>query len=97
SVWQGSAARVPRCRATRNLSVPRAIGSEEPERLRAIADENVLRLLVVVEHHLVRLAADARLLLAAEGRVRGIEVVAVGLIAARLDAAAHAVGGIAIA
>src|SRR5579871_4321234 len=63
---------------------------EEAERLRTIADENVLRLLIVVEHHLVRLAPDARLLVAAERGVCGIEVVAVGPNAARLDPAPHA-------
>ena len=66
--------------------------SEEPELLRAVADEQILGLLVVVEHHLVILAADARLLVAAERRVRRVGVVAVGPHAAGLDGAAHAVG-----
>ena len=45
----------------------------------------------MVEHHLVVFAADARLLVATEGGVRGIGVVAVGPHAAGLDRAAHAV------
>ena len=72
-------------------------GSEEAELLRAVADQQVLGLLVVVEHHLVVLAADARLLVAAERRVRGIGVVAVGPDPARLDAAAEAVGAVHVA
>src|SRR3989440_6869034 len=50
---------------------------EEPQRLRRIAHQQVLGLLVMVEHHLVVFAADARLLVATEGGVRGIGVVAV--------------------
>src|SRR5574338_325033 len=57
---------------------------EEPQRLRRVADEQVLGLLVVVQHHPVRLPADARLLVAAEGGVRRVQVVAVGPDAARL-------------
>jgi ParB family chromosome partitioning protein len=60
--------------------------------LGAVADQEVLGLLVVVEHHRVALAADAGVLVAAERRVRRIEVVAVGPHPAGLDAAAHAVG-----
>jgi hypothetical protein len=71
--------------------------SEEPERLRAVADQQVLRLLVVVEHHLVVLATDAALLVAAERRVRRVDVVAVGPDAAGLDAAAEPVGGVDVA
>src|SRR5580765_2688558 len=58
--------------------------STEPERVRAVRDEQVLGLLVVLQHHLVVLAADARLLVAAEGGMRGIGVVAVGPHAAGL-------------
>src|SRR3954451_17237604 len=47
------------------------IGSEEAERLRVVGHQQVLRLAVVVEHHPVVLAADARVLVAAEGRVGG--------------------------
>ena len=60
--------------------------SEEAELLRAVADQEVLGLLVVIEHHLVGLAADARLLVAAERRMRRIGMVAVGPDAAGLDA-----------
>src|SRR6218665_3638351 len=60
-------------------------GSEEAERLGRVADQHVLGLLVVVEHHLVRLAADARLLVAAEGRVCRIGMVAIGPHATGLD------------
>ncbi len=71
--------------------------SEEAQLVRAVAHEQVLGLLVVVEHHLVVLAADAGLLVAAEGRMRGVGVVAVGPHAACLDAAAHAEGARAVA
>src|SRR5450432_182471 len=60
-------------------------GSEEPELLRAVTDQHVLGLLVVVEHHLVGLAADARLLVATERRMRRIGMVAVGPDPAGLD------------
>jgi hypothetical protein len=46
--------------------------------LLAVADQHVLGLLVVVGHHAVVLPPDARLLVSAEGRVSGIQVVAVG-------------------
>ncbi|CAM2147310.1 hypothetical protein PT2222_10131 [Paraburkholderia tropica] len=65
--------------------------SEETQRLVAIADEQVLRLLIVIEHHLVVLAADARLLVAAERRVRRIRVIAVRPHAPGLDLAAEAI------
>src|SRR5262245_32856328 len=70
---------------------------EEPHCLLAVRDQQVLGLLVVVEHHLVVLAPDARLLVAAERRVRGIVVVAVGPNAAGLDAAPHAEGAVTVA
>src|SRR3954468_4321084 len=71
--------------------------SEEPECLLAVGHQQVLRLLVVVQHHLVVLAPDARLLVAAEGRVRRVRVVAVRPHAARLDATAHAERGVHVA
>src|SRR6516165_3733063 len=71
--------------------------SEEAELLGAIADQHVLRLLIVIEHHLVGLAADARLLIAAERRMGGIGVVAIGPHAAGLDRAAEAVAAIGVA
>src|SRR5688572_31915071 len=74
--------------------VPR---SEEAQLVLAVAHQQVLGLLVVVEHRLVRLAADARLLVPAEGRMGRIGVVAVGPHASRLDAAAHAEGACAVA
>src|SRR5688500_11253240 len=52
--------------------------SEESERVGRVADRHVLGLLVVIQHHLVRLAADARLLVAAEVSMRGIGMVAIG-------------------
>src|SRR3984957_6726055 len=52
--------------------------SEEAELLRAVADQHVLGLLIMIEHHLVVFAADARLLVAAERRMCGIGVVAIG-------------------
>src|ERR1700682_1878396 len=71
--------------------------SEEPLRLIAIGDEQVFGLLVVVEHHLVVLAADARLLVAAERRMGRVQVVAVGPHPAGLDIAPGPVSGIAVA
>src|SRR5438445_9396211 len=70
---------------------------EEAELLRAVANQHVLGLLVVIEHHLVRLAADAGLLVAAKGRMRGIGVIAVGPDPAGLDRAAEPVGAVAVA
>src|SRR5205807_8256943 len=71
--------------------------SEEAELLRAVADQHVLGLLIVVEHHLVGFASHARLLVAAERRMSGIGVIAVGPHAAGLDVAAEAVAGIGVA
>ena len=65
--------------------------SEEAQLVLVHRDEHVLDLAVVVEHHLVRLTAVARLLVAAEGRVRRVGVVAVDPDAARLDRARHLV------
>src|SRR6185312_10758607 len=70
---------------------------KEPHRLRAIAHQYVLGLLVMVEHHLVVFAPDAGLLIAAERRVRRVEVVAIGPHPSRLDAAAHAIGAVDVA
>src|SRR5690606_34709176 len=70
---------------------------EKTERVDVVAHQQVLGLLVVVEHHLVGLAADAGLLVAAERRMRGIQVVAVGPDATGLDPAAHAVGAVDVA
>src|SRR6516162_2251724 len=75
----------------------RAAASEETQWLRAVADEQVLGLLVVVQHHLVVLAPDAGLLIAAKGRVRGIEVIAVDPDAARLDRASEPIGAVDVA
>src|SRR5215472_10442244 len=71
--------------------------SEETHWLRAVADEQVFCLLVVVQHHLVVLAPDAGLLIAAKGRVRGIEVIAVDPDAARLDRASEPIGAVDVA
>src|SRR6478609_820957 len=72
-------------------------GSEESLGLVAVGHQQVLGLLVVVEHHLVVLPADAGLLVAAERRVGGIGVVAVGPHPAGLDIAPGPVGGVAVA
>jgi hypothetical protein len=66
-------------------------GSEEAERFGAVADQQIHGLLMMIEHHPVRFTADARLLVAAERRVRGIGVVAIGPDAPRRDAAARAI------
>src|SRR5215470_16936380 len=68
--------------------------SEEPELARRVADQQVLGLLVVLEHHLVILAADAGLLVAAEGGVRRVQVIAVRPHPAGLDRPAQAIGGV---
>src|SRR6476646_8008157 len=65
-------------------------GSEEAELVLAIAHQHVLGLLIVVEHHLVVLAADTRLLVATERRVRRVLMVAVRPDAPGLDSATHA-------
>jgi hypothetical protein len=70
---------------------------KEPKRFGAIAHQHILGLLVMVEHHLVVLTPNARFLVAAEGRMRRIEVVAIGPYSSRLDAAAHAIGTIDVA
>src|SRR6266536_1625129 len=70
---------------------------EEAELLRAVADQEVLGLLIVIEHHLVGLAADTRLLIAPERRMRRIGVVAVGPNAAGLDRTPEPVAAIGIA
>src|SRR5687768_2126114 len=72
-------------------------GSEEAEGLAAVADQEVLGLLVVVEHHLVRFATDARLLVATEGGMSRIGMVAVRPDATRLDGATEPIGAIAVA
>src|ERR1700742_4006821 len=72
-------------------------GSEESLGLVAVGHQQVLGLLVVVEHHLVGLAPDAGLLVAAERRVGGIGVVAVGPHPPGLDLAAEAVAAVDVA
>ena len=77
----GKAPRVPACARERwreHQDQAGLRGLEETERLGAVADQEILGLLVVVEHDAMGLAADAGLLVAAEGGVGGIEVVAVG-------------------
>src|SRR5215471_9171340 len=80
-------------RSTRRGSsvIMAGFGLEEAEGLRRVADQEILGLLVVVQHHLVGLAADAGLLVAAEGRVRRVGVVAVRPHPARLDLPARPV------
>jgi hypothetical protein len=48
----------------------------------------------MVEHHLVVLPPETRFLVATKGRVRRIEVVAIGPHSSRLDAAAEAIGAV---
>src|SRR5579863_3841469 len=83
-------------RASDMASAARRPGSEEPERLRRVAHQQILGLLIVIEHHLVRLAADARLLVTAEGGMRGVGVVAVGPDAPGLDGPTHAVARVGV-
>src|SRR5687768_10935024 len=70
------------------------VRSEEAELLRAVAHQQVLGLLVVLQHHAVGLTADPRLLVAAERRVGGIGVIAVGPDASGFDTAPHPVAGV---
>src|SRR5215470_14775623 len=65
--------------------------SEKAELLRAVAHQHVLRLLIVIEHHLVGFATDTRLLVAAERRMCGIGMIAVGPDASGLDRATEAI------
>src|ERR1700691_1788321 len=74
----------------------RAPWLDEDQRLGAVADQNVLRLLVMVEHHLMSLSADSGLLVAAEGGMRWIRMIAIGPDPACLDAAAETIGGVQI-
>src|SRR5579863_7308539 len=69
---------------------------EKPKRFRAVAHQHILGLLVMIEHHLVRLPADAGFLITAEGRVRGICVVAIGPYASGLDASSEPICAIQI-
>src|SRR5690348_11298649 len=89
----------PSILAARNAPAPPCMPcrSEEAELFRTVADQHVLRLLVVIEHHLVSLAANTGLLVAAERRMRGIGVVAIGPHAPSLDRAAEAVAAIGVA
>ena len=50
---------------------------EETQRLRTVAHQQVLGLLIVLQNDLVGFAPVARLLVAAERRTRGIQVIAV--------------------
>src|ERR1700691_3325712 len=74
----------------------RAPALEEAQRLGAVADQNVLRLLGMVEHHRMSLSADSGLLVAAEGCMRRIRMIAIGPDPACLDAAAETIGGVQI-
>src|SRR5689334_7095881 len=74
-----------------------AIGLEEAHWFGVVAHQQILCLLIVVEHHLMCFATDARLFVSAEGRVRWIEVVAIGPDASGLNGSARAIGEICIA
>src|ERR1700691_2397750 len=75
----------------------RAPASEEAQRLRTVAHQDILGLLVMVEHHLVSFSADSGLLVAAEGGMRRIRMVAIGPDPAGLDTAAETICGVQIA
>src|SRR5665213_1946363 len=96
SAIKASAAGVAPTRLGAALAVS-LIASEEAQLLRAIADQHVLGLLVVVEHHAVVLPPDAGLLVAAEGRVGRIGVVAVGPHPTGLDGAPEAIAAVDVA
>src|SRR5580693_3683695 len=81
----------------RRRAPPAPYPSEEAQLLGAVADQHVLGLLVVVKHHAVVFPPDAGLLVAAEGRMGRIGVVAVGPHPARLDGAAEAVAAVDVA
>src|SRR5665213_4397934 len=90
SAMKASAAGVAPTRLGAAVAVS-LIASEEAQLLRAVADQHVLGLLIVVEHHAVVLPPDAGLLVAAEGRMRRVEVIAVGPHTPGLDGATHAI------
>src|SRR5450631_368725 len=69
---------------------------EKSKRLRAVAHQHVLGLLVMIKHHFVRFSADTGFLVSAEGRVRGIGMVAIGPYASGLDAPPEPIGKIEI-
>src|ERR1700688_2054210 len=70
---------------------------EKSKRLRAVAHQHVLSLLVMIKHHFVRFSADTGFLVTAEGRMRGIRMVAIGPYASRLDASPEPIGKIQVA
>src|SRR5215470_11845158 len=65
--------------------------SEKAELLGAVAHQHVLRVLIVIKHHLVGFATDTRLLVAAECRMCGVGVIAVGPDAPRLNRATETI------
>src|ERR1700733_4989404 len=88
-----AAAEVTFTRDTSSMGGSLLRASKEAHRPGVVADEQVLGLLIVIEHHAVILAPDARLLVAAEGGVRRIQMIAVGPDAAGLQLAAGGGGG----
>jgi len=96
--WRASGARAPDSADTGTASgAPFVKTLEEAEGLGAVAHQEVLGLAIVIEDHLVGLAAETRLLVAAEGCAGRIQVIAVGPDATSLDAAAETIGVRAVA
>src|SRR5690606_31382960 len=82
SFGSGDAARRPRTE------------SKESQRAGAVADQQVFGLLIMLQCLFVGFAADTGFLVATEGGVGRVGVVAVGPDAACLNAPAHAVGAV---
>src|SRR5580692_16062 len=72
-------------------------GLEEAELLGAVAHQQVLGLLIVIEHHAMGFAANARLLVSAKRRMRGIGMIAVDPDATGLNCTAKMVAAVGIA
>lgn len=64
---------------------------EESQLVLVVADQHILGLAIMRQHHLVGLAAESGLLVAAEGGVGGVGMVAVHPDTSSLDSAGHLV------
>src|SRR5579883_659459 len=81
----------------RQAALARRLDLEKSVRFRILAHERILGLLIMTEHHFVSLAPDARVLIAAKGRMGGIEMITIDPYTPSLNFAAKAVGAVQIA
>ncbi len=70
--------------------------SEQAQRRGAVAHQQVFGLLIGIQRHLVRFPTDAGLFIAAERRMRRVDMIAVGPHATGFNAATHAIGEVGI-